>query len=163
MAIGQTPSELPFALVNQEFPAFNCSFKSGCSFGNLSCRLTNYYDQDSTFDLKLYSNESQALEAVQDGVVWGYVSFDANYTAALVDRMWNYMDASQLTRNQSTTQVYLDMTNSQVALTLQKALTTGELLIFFCQKSDSNSCVSGLGPPAPSLSRSLSTPHRSSK
>ena len=131
MAIGQTPSQLPFALVNQEFPAFNCSFKSGCSFGNLSCRLTNYYDQDSTFDLKLYSNESQALEAVQDGVVWGYVSFDANYTAALVDRMWNYMDASQLTRNQSTTQVYLDMTNSQVALTLQKALTTGELLMVF--------------------------------
>ena len=99
MAIGQTPSQLPFALVNQEFPAFNCSFKSGCSFGNLSCRLTNYYDQDSTFDLKLYSNESQALQAVKDGVVWGYVSFDANYTAALIDRMWNYMDASQLTRN----------------------------------------------------------------
>ena len=127
VAIGQTPSQLPFALVNNEYPAFNCSFKSGCSFGNLSCRLTNYFDQDPTFDLKLYSNESQALQAVRDGVVWGYVSFDANYTAALVDRMWNYMDASQLTRNQSTTQVHLDMTNSQVALTLQKSLTIGKI------------------------------------
>ena len=126
VAIGQTPTKLPFALVNLENPEVNnCSYKSGCSFGNLSCRLANYYEQDETFDLRLYSNESLALQAVQDGQVWGYVSFDANYTAALVDRMWNYMQVSPLTRNQSSTQVHLDMSNQQVAMTLQKALTLG--------------------------------------
>ena len=101
LAIGQAPTKLPFAIVNQESPEANCSYKSGCSFGNLSCRLTSYFEKSDTFDLKFYENSANASNDVKAGKIWGYVTFDKNYTAALVDRMWNYMEASQLTRNQS--------------------------------------------------------------
>ena len=109
LAIGQVPSKLPFALVNYESPLSNCSYKSGCSFGNLSCRHTSYIENDGTFALQLFDNEADAFEAVKDGKVWGYAAFDKNYTRALVDRMWNYMQATQFTRNQSTTQVRSDI------------------------------------------------------
>jgi len=48
-----------------------------------------------------------------------------NYSEALFSRFWSQSEADESTRNQSTTQVFLDMTNQQIAYTLQKGIADG--------------------------------------
>lgn len=63
------------------------------------------------------------MEAAKDGNVWGVASFHQNFSEAFLDRIWSQTESTEKSRNQSTAQFYLDMTNQQVAFTMQKAIS----------------------------------------
>ena len=110
VAIGNDPKSLPFGIVNYEvhedfIPKENCLFVSGCNFNNLSCRLTNYFENAKTFDVKYYENEESAYQDTKDTNIWGYVSFHKNYSEALFNRILSQTELNDETRIQSTTQV----------------------------------------------------------
>ena len=112
VAIGNDPKSLPFGIVNYEVhedftPNENCLFVSGCDFNNLPCRLTNYFENTKTFDLKYYENEESAYQDTKDTKIWGYISFHKNYSEALFNRILSQTELNDETRIQSTTQVEL--------------------------------------------------------
>jgi hypothetical protein len=51
--------------------------------------------------LKPFSTLEEARNAVLDGDAWGVVSMTSNFSSALLERMFNMMEADAATRNQS--------------------------------------------------------------
>jgi len=129
IAIGRDPIQLPLGIVNHEAGGGNltenCLFESACDFNNLSCRLTSHLDKMDTFNVHFYANEDLAYQATKKAEIWGYVSFHANFSEAFFGRIWSQIDSDKETRKESTTEVYLDMTNQQVAYTMQKKIADG--------------------------------------
>jgi len=128
IAIGRDPTQLPLGIVNYEAGGNLteiCPYESSCDFNNLACRLTSHFDKIDTFDIQFFQDEDLAYQATKEGKVWGYVSFHKNFSEAFFGRMWSQIDTDEQTRKESTTQVYLDMTNQQVAYTLQKGISDG--------------------------------------
>lgn len=118
VAIGREPTDLPLAYVNQES---NCSnVKSGCDFSDLSCRLTTSLSYKG--DYVRYDNLSEAHAGVVNGSLWGLLVFPANFSAAYVARMTAPAHADQAIINQSSVLVQLDMSNQQIALTVQNQI-----------------------------------------
>ena len=110
IAIGNDPKSLPIGIVNSEVHNVftlrqNCLFQSGCNLNNLSCRLTNYFVDSKTFDVRYYLNEESAFQETKDTKIWGYLSFHKNYSKALFNRILSPMESNDETRIQSTTQV----------------------------------------------------------
>ena len=110
VAIGNDPKSLPIGIVNYEvFEGFttneNCPFQPGCELNNLSCRLTDYFKNTKTFDVRYYVNEKSAFQDTKDTKIWGYVSFHQNYSKALVNRILSPTKSNDETRTQSTAQV----------------------------------------------------------
>ena len=125
IAVGKDPSELPLAIINNEVPMDNCTYEPGCKFTNLTCRMVDYFKHNETFDIKAFSDEASALYATQEGLVWGYISFHKNFSESFLARLWNPMDIDEVTRADSSAQIYLDMTNQQVAFAMHKRILDG--------------------------------------
>jgi hypothetical protein len=76
----------------------------------------------------VYSNESDALKAVEDGHAWGMVRVDHSFTTSLYKRIFESVTNSDLTSidtdlfNKSTINVRMDVTNQHIAFTLQLKL-----------------------------------------
>jgi hypothetical protein len=110
VAIGNDPKSLPIGVVNYEVfdnftPNENCPFQSGCDLNNLSCRLTDYFRNATTFDVRYYVNEESAFQDTKNTKIWGYVSFHKNYSKALFNQILSPIKSNDETRRQSTTQV----------------------------------------------------------
>lgn len=123
LAIGRDPTGLHLAIVNHELNGTDqvCEPASGCSFTLLSCRYLQHLKNDTLIKVN-YPDPDSALEAVRLGEAWGALYFTENFTDALVARMALGRDADEETLDQSEIQVWLDMSNQQIGLTLNRDL-----------------------------------------
>ncbi|XP_037028883.1 ABC transporter G family member 20 isoform X3 [Bradysia coprophila] len=120
LAIGRDPNGLKLAIANMEMNGTECNFEPGCHFSGLSCRYLNHLNQSILREY--YSDPESAIEAVKTGQAWGAVYFTENFTDALVARMALGRDADDETLDQSEIRVWLDMSNQQIGILLNRDL-----------------------------------------
>nr|CAH7736596.1 unnamed protein product [Callosobruchus chinensis] len=126
LAIGGDPKDLKLAIVNHEANYTNMSYqycptKLGCKMENLSCRYLEALNV-STIEKNYYPDPESARRAVREGEAWGAMYFTENFTDALVARMALGKEADEETLDQSEIRVWLDMSNQQIGITLQRDL-----------------------------------------
>ncbi|GAB0090644.1 ABC transporter G family member 23 [Sergentomyia squamirostris] len=119
-AIGRDPTGLKMAIVNQEIIGDECSFTEGCKFRNLSCRYLSHLS--SNIEQHFYPTPDDAVNAVKEGDAWGVLYFTDNFTDALVARISLGRDADNETLDQSEIRVWLDMSNQQIGIMLNRDL-----------------------------------------
>ncbi|KAJ8709889.1 hypothetical protein PYW08_009893 [Mythimna loreyi] len=120
LAIGRDPSGLKLAIVNDDVRIIDghCPYNASCSMKNLSCR---YLDNLNNHTVKeYYADLTEALKAVEDGKAWGALYFNENYTDSLVARLALADTADNETITSSEVQVWLDMSNQQIGLMLNR-------------------------------------------
>ncbi|XP_055681093.1 ABC transporter G family member 23 isoform X1 [Lutzomyia longipalpis] len=120
LAIGRDPTGLKLAIVNQEIVGEDCPFNEGCKFSNLSCRYLDHLNNN--IDQKYYPDPESAINAVKQGDAWGVLYFTDNFTDALVARITLGRDADDETLDQSEIRVWLDMSNQQIGIMLNRDL-----------------------------------------
>lgn len=122
LAIGRDPTGLKIAIVNMELNSTTekCEFDPGCSFSNLSCRYLSHLN--SSIIQKPYRDVESAKLAVAQGDAWGAMYFTENFTDALVARIALGRDADDETLEQSEIRVWLDMSNQQIGILLNRDL-----------------------------------------
>ncbi|XP_075525864.1 ABC transporter G family member 23-like isoform X1 [Dermacentor variabilis] len=109
LCIGSDPFELQVAVVNQEtHPLLSVAFLQ--RIDNTTLSQIPYPDLDS------------ALDSVRKGSSWGVIAIGANFSAALHYRFFLGVNADNRTIEDSSINVYLDMTNQQIGYTLQKTI-----------------------------------------
>lgn len=120
LAIGRDPSGLKLAIVNADVNVLDgyCPYNSSCSMKNLSCRYLEHLDNHTVKEY--YADLSSALEAVRQGEAWGALYFNENYTDSLVARLALADTADNETITSSEVQVWLDMSNQQIGLMLNR-------------------------------------------
>ncbi|XP_026494519.2 ABC transporter G family member 23 [Vanessa tameamea] len=121
LAIGRDPSGLRLAVVNDDVNVIdgNCPYNASCSMKNLSCRyLANLKNQ--SIIKEYYADLSSAIHAVEVGNAWGAIYFNENYTDSLVARLALADTADNETISSSEVQVWLDMSNQQIGLMLNR-------------------------------------------
>jgi len=121
LAIGRDPTGLRIAIVNREMNASGeCKYEKGCSFSNLSCRYLDHLN--SSIIQEYYDDVESAKLAVAQGNAWGAMYFTENFTDALVARIVLGRDADDETLEQSEIRVWLDMSNQQIGIILNRDL-----------------------------------------
>lgn len=94
----------PHIIINDTYFEKYCPASVECEFTHLSCRflreLSNLTEGNILL-LKTYSDKEEALQAVKDGKAWGLLHMSSNFSNALLDRMFNPLDADARVRNQS--------------------------------------------------------------
>ena len=118
VSIGQEPRGLALGLVNYESEYCPSDNSTGCVLSDLGCRM---FSSDSSVTLEHLNNEEEGLEKVMDGKLWGLLVIQEGFTTGLLERLGGGQDSS----NSSNTglgqvQVHMDMSNQQVALSLQR-------------------------------------------
>ena len=103
VAVGQKPTNLPLGVVNDEIQPFGsiCDFKDGCEFQNFSCRYLSTLHGDPTLNLLQYKDTESAINAVEDGTIWGAIYIGHNFTTALVQTVLAGIKAEKDMREQS--------------------------------------------------------------
>lgn len=121
LAIGRDPTGLHLAIVNNEVSmSGNCGFDEGCTFSNLSCRYLSHLNNSIIQDY--YPDVASAKHAVEIGDAWGALYFTENFTDALIARIALGRDADDETLDQSEIRVWLDMSNQQIGILLNRDL-----------------------------------------
>ncbi|KAG7297604.1 hypothetical protein JYU34_019659 [Plutella xylostella] len=121
LAIGRDPYGLKLAIVNDDVNVMNgsCPYNKTCSMKNLSCRYLDHLRNQSIIK-EYYPDHASALRAVRGGDAWGALYFNENYTDALVARLALSDSADDETLSSSEVQVWLDMSNQQIGLMLNR-------------------------------------------
>ncbi|OQR77411.1 ABC transporter G family member 20-like, partial [Tropilaelaps mercedesae] len=118
LCIGADPFELPVAIVNQDVhPILSQPFLDS---------ISNY-----TVIQRPYADLDEALASVERGETWGVIHIGHNYSTALQYRFLLGIEADNDTIQESTVDIYMDMTNQQIGFILQK--TIFESFIAFCE------------------------------
>uniref|UniRef100_H3B6Y9 ATP-binding cassette, sub-family H, member 1 n=1 Tax=Latimeria chalumnae TaxID=7897 RepID=H3B6Y9_LATCH len=114
LCLGGEPKDLPVAVVNNETTNFS-----------LVQHLLSHLDKHSINQVRIhfqvYLNQSAAFAGAQDGNYWGIIGFEANFTQDLFLRMENPKTDEKIVDGGSVN-VWLDMTNQQIAFTLEQKL-----------------------------------------
>lgn len=95
-------------------------YERGCKFGNLSCRYLDHLNDSIVKEF--YPDTDSAKAAVQRGEAWGVLYFTENFTDALIARISLGRDADDETLDQSEIRVWLDMSNQQIGIMLNRDL-----------------------------------------
>ncbi|SPP80792.1 ABC transporter G family member 23 isoform X1 [Drosophila guanche] len=119
LAIGRDPQGLNLAIVNGEMNnTETCYWEDGCHFANLGCRYLNHLN---TSVVKTYYTEIEdAKAAVRRGEAWGAVYITENFTDAFTARAALGREADDETLDQSEVKVWLDMSNQQIGVMLNR-------------------------------------------
>ncbi|CAH1980259.1 unnamed protein product [Acanthoscelides obtectus] len=145
VCIGNDPKDLTLAVVNKEVNYTNssylyCPYDFECTLsinGNqtivrdweyMSCGYLVYLDID-TINLEYYPDTSSCTKAVVEGKAWGCMYIKSTFSEALLERVKRIFLNNLLESVKHTTlseiQVWLDMTNHQIALVLQRDILQG--------------------------------------
>ncbi|XP_041108905.1 ABC transporter G family member 20 isoform X1 [Polyodon spathula] len=108
LCIGGEPKEIQMAVVNNE--------TEGLFF---SQSLLWHLDNSSVH--QVFVNQSKAIAGVKDGQYWGIIGFGANFSNDLLLRIMEKQVTKQIVDGGSV-HIWLDMTNQQIAFTLQLKL-----------------------------------------
>ena len=115
MSIGQEPRDLIMGLVNYESEYCPSDNSTGCVLSDLGCRM---FSGDSRVILEHTNNEKEGLERVRDGKLWGLLVIQENFTTGLLERLGGGGQQERSSTGQ--VEVHMDMSNQQVALSLQR-------------------------------------------
>ena len=142
MAIGQDPKNLPLAIVNAENNGDSCNYNDvtkecPISFGtfglpeknehlaNFTCRYMSFLDENVVSPM-YFDNIALAEKSVKDGVTWGLIAMDKEFTGKLYERLIEDAGTEDPRTpvnmdllNRSSVNVRMDMTNQHIAFTLQ--------------------------------------------
>ncbi|XP_077286467.1 ABC-type transporter snustorr isoform X2 [Arctopsyche grandis] len=125
LAVGRDPTGLKLAIVNHEVGNWSmggmCNHLEGCSFKNLSCRYLQHLSNNTIVQVP-YATVDDAISAIKSGDAWGALYFTENFTDAMVARMALGRDSDDETLDQSEVRVWLDMSNQQIGLMLNRDL-----------------------------------------
>lgn len=95
-----------------------CFWEDGCHFANLGCRYLNHLN---TSVIKTYYTDIEdAKAAVRRGDAWGAVYITENFTDAFTARAALGRDSDDETIEQSEVKVWLDMSNQQIGVMLNR-------------------------------------------
>uniref|UniRef100_A0A8C5HRI7 ABC transporter G family member 23-like n=3 Tax=Gouania willdenowi TaxID=441366 RepID=A0A8C5HRI7_GOUWI len=108
LCVGGDPEGIHIAVVNNE--------SSASSYSNA---LLSFLDNSSVTQVAL--SHSEAFEGIYNGEYWGVVGFGKNFTSYLTKRMIQRQVSREVVDGGSV-HVWLDLTNRQIALMLQKKL-----------------------------------------
>jgi len=118
VSIGQEPRGLAMGLVNYESKFCPSDNATRCVLGDLGCRM---FSGDSRVTLEHMSNEEEGLEKVRDGKLWGLLVIQENFTTGLLERLGGGQERSNSSNTDlGQVEVHMDMSNQQVALSLQR-------------------------------------------
>ncbi|XP_021968284.2 ABC transporter G family member 23 isoform X2 [Folsomia candida] len=126
-AMGGDPSHLNFGYVNYELnsstPCAPESFEyETCILANLSCRLLHSLSKGHTFTLKQYPTDEAAIIGVDEGQIWGFVSFPNGYSDSLFERATEGLNTANNSLDLSNMKVKIDATNRPVAAVILNTL-----------------------------------------
>ncbi|XP_065225209.1 ABC transporter G family member 23 isoform X2 [Planococcus citri] len=146
LSIGKDPVGLPMAIVNHEIGTNNpnCTWNSTylipqicddqinstnpsdcprpqCMVNNLSCQYLSILRKKKQ-SLTNYDTVEEAKQAVRKGKAWVVLEFPRNFTAALYKRYDNGREMDLNTLTSSEVHVWLDQSNQQISLLLQRDL-----------------------------------------
>ncbi|XP_065214315.1 ABC transporter G family member 23-like isoform X2 [Planococcus citri] len=123
MCIGNDPTELKLAVVNEEFPGIsNCDSLQldGCNFSiPFSCRYIKKLQQ-KTYEMVEYYDIDSGKNAVKKNKAWGLVHFPKNYTASMNERITLREKADDASLTFSEVQIWLDMSNQYIGNLLRR-------------------------------------------
>ncbi|CAL8072809.1 unnamed protein product [Orchesella dallaii] len=117
LIVGQDPQHMRFGVANHEFSGWEerCSkdLKSNVCGADLSCRYLNQlkYQNGDFFDLVPVEKESDAVDEVRLGKMWGYISFPENYSEYVGLRSGHGLFADNETLEGSIVKLRLDMSH----------------------------------------------------
>ncbi|KAK5882754.1 hypothetical protein CesoFtcFv8_021307 [Champsocephalus esox] len=106
VCIGADPKGIQVAVVNNE-----------TSPSSYSQSLLSFLDNSSVVQVNL--NHTEAFEGIYNGEYWGVIGFGENFTSYLTKRMMS-RQVSREVLDGGSIHVWLDLTNQQIALMLQK-------------------------------------------
>uniref|UniRef100_A0A673C6L8 Uncharacterized protein n=1 Tax=Sphaeramia orbicularis TaxID=375764 RepID=A0A673C6L8_9TELE len=109
LCVGGDPKGIQVAVVNNET-------SSSSSFSN---KLLSFLDNSSVQQVPL--SHSDAFDGIYNGEYWGVLGFGKNFTSYLTKRMIERQVSREVVDGGSV-HVWLDLTNRQIALMLQKKL-----------------------------------------
>ncbi|KAF4533241.1 hypothetical protein B566_EDAN005156 [Ephemera danica] len=123
LAIGRDPTGLRLAIVNHELNETHreCIPADGCNYKDLGCRYLQHLNNISIVQ-EFYQDTDSAIQAVKRGEAWGTLYITENFTDALVARIVLGREADEETLEQSEIHVWLDMSNQQIGLMLNRDL-----------------------------------------
>jgi len=113
--VGPNPHNLDFAIVNADV-----GIRFGNTYVNIGNTLTDMLKTNPTLDVRLYPDMNEALDSVRMGTEWGVLYIPTNFTQALPERLTGDMNPDII--DQGSLHLQLDMSNYQVALTLQQTM-----------------------------------------
>ncbi|KAK7863239.1 hypothetical protein R5R35_001451 [Gryllus longicercus] len=121
LAIGPDPQNLHIAIANYELndTLDECVDSHGCFDGILSCRYLQHL-RKRPFILDKYASEDDALYAVKRGHAWAALTFAANYSDSLFERMADGRAASPEAVDFGSVQVTMDMSNQHIGQMMKK-------------------------------------------
>uniref|UniRef100_A0A8B9RNC6 ABC transporter G family member 23-like n=1 Tax=Astyanax mexicanus TaxID=7994 RepID=A0A8B9RNC6_ASTMX len=108
LCIGADPKGIEVAVVNNE-----------TSSSAYSRSLLSFIDNTSIIQVNL--SHSEAFDGIRNGEYWGVVEFGQNFTSYLTKRMLQPRVSKEVVEGGSV-HVWLDLTNRQIAVMLQKKL-----------------------------------------
>ncbi|XP_017796299.1 PREDICTED: ABC transporter G family member 23 [Habropoda laboriosa] len=128
ISIGKDPVGLRVSLVNHELnnSMETCVPSVGCEWTHLSCRFLQQLEKRSVVLLP-YDKESDARNAVERGWAWAAITFPANYSDSLSERIENGRDVDDWNIDYSTMDISMDMSNQQIGQLLQRAFYSSYL------------------------------------
>ena len=98
-------------VINHEIGEYGiCSGPAGCTTVNLSCRYLDAIPRSSVHLVPFHSEE-EAIHEIEQGNLWGYLSFPHNFSIALVDRELNGKTADNISIYESRIQIQMDMSS----------------------------------------------------
>lgn len=123
LAIGRDPTGLHLAIVNQEmnWETMECPVRHNCSYKQLSCRYLDALPKETIIQ-DFYNDTESAIDAVKSGDAWGVIFFNRNFSDTLLTRMALGKQADNETLDESDVRVWLDMSNQQIGLMLNRDL-----------------------------------------
>lgn len=108
ICIGRTPYDLTMSVVNDDVVGFGHLF--------LDC-----LDRSAIHNVS-YNDLNSAMQSVKEGNSWGVISIGKNFSIDLLERFTNIRNISNSTIEGSEIKLHLDMTNQQIALTIQQSI-----------------------------------------
>ena len=126
--IGLEPKSLQFGVINEE----NCTNQNTeeCGLESMySCRILDQLHENVIFKIQNYLNETDISQDLQNGVIYGYLKFPANFSSALTSRILNGLEIEAETLNQSLVQIHLDTSSYPLTVSITNALFN-EVLTF---------------------------------
>ncbi|XP_041921818.1 ABC transporter G family member 23 isoform X2 [Alosa sapidissima] len=108
LCIGGDPKGIQVAVVNNE-----------TSTHSFSRSLLSFLDNSSIIQVNL--SHAEAFAGIHNGEYWGVIEFSKNFTSYLTKRMLNPRSSRDVVDGGSV-HVWLDLTNRQIAIMLQKKL-----------------------------------------
>lgn len=114
IVVGVEPKDIPLGIVNHEILNWqideNCpqNLTETCDLSKLSCDLIKHFTSGIYLTPVQFSNDDEALKAVSQGNIQGYIEIPDNYSTYAVERAIAGLFLETESINGSTVKLHLD-------------------------------------------------------